>query len=121
MKSVVFGAIGLGCLLLLGSGVWTTLFPAKSSWTAEKEARWSDVQRKLYDMSFVVHGKQRIHSGPDPGTLKAEYEELKKQNEILKEEFENITKRPQTVATFLKWSGVSLAVLGIIGWYAVKD
>jgi hypothetical protein len=117
----IFGAIGLGFVLLLASVAWSKLFPATSSWSPEKAARWIEVKNRIYDLSFTIHGRSRPHGGPDPATAKQEYEELQKENEQLTADFESAASRPNTISSILKWSGVSLAALGIIGWYALKD
>jgi hypothetical protein len=53
--------------------------------------------------------------------LKAEYEQLKKENAELDAEYTSAADTPKTVARFLKWTGLSLALVGIIGWYAVSQ
>ena len=56
MKSaIVFGLIGIGALLLVLSGVWTTIFNGKSTWTPEKSARNSEIKSKLYNLAFVLN------------------------------------------------------------------
>ncbi len=57
--AIVFGLIGVGALLLLLSGVWTTIFSGKSAWTPEKAARASDVKSRLYNLAFVVNAPGR--------------------------------------------------------------
>jgi preprotein translocase subunit Sss1 len=120
-SSAALGAVALGFLLLVGGGVWTKLFPGTSSWTPEKAARWSEVKDRVYTLSFVVHGKPRMHAGRDSASVKQEYDALLKENEQLKAEFESVATRPNTISKVLKWAGISLAVIGVIGWYAVKN
>jgi hypothetical protein len=62
-----------------------------------------------------------MHRGPDLGPIKAEYEQLKQEHELLKSEFESAAVRPNTIAKVLKWTGISLAGIGVIGWYVVKN
>jgi hypothetical protein len=121
MKSAVFGAIGLGFLLLILSGLWSTLFPAASSWTQEKADHWIKVKQRLYELSPLIHGRYRPHGGPDPATIKAEYDSLQKENEQLSADYESTASRPNTIASVMKWSGMALAIVGIVGWYAVKN
>jgi hypothetical protein len=120
-SSVLLVAICLGFVLLASSFLWTTLFSAKSSWTPEKAERWSQVKSRLYDLGFLMNTKVRMHAGPDPATLRTEYEELEKENQLLAAEFSSVSSRPHKIANLLKWSGIALAVVGIIGWYAVKE
>jgi hypothetical protein len=122
MKSAVFASIALGFVLLIGSGLWTTLFPGTNSWTPEKGSRWGQVKDRLNTLSFIVHRPAgTMHAGQDIGPLKAEYAQLQKEHEQLKAEFETASTRPNVIAAVLKWTGISLAALGIVGWYAVKN
>ncbi len=123
MKSgVLLGMIVVGFLLLGLSGLWSTLFPATARWTPEKSHRSSEIKSKLHNMSFIVNAPHpQLHSGQDLGQLKAEYEQLKKENEQLNADFESAAGTPRTISTILKWSGLTLATIGIIGWYAVSQ
>jgi hypothetical protein len=120
MKSAVVGIMGLGFLLLLLSGLWTTLFPPTSRWTQEKADQSAKIKNRIYNLAFTVNAPNpSMHSGQDIGPLKAEYEQLKKEDAELNADFASATETPKTVSNFLKWSGISLAVIGIFGWYAV--
>lgn len=123
MKSaIVLGAIALGFVLLIASFLWATLFPPTRSWTLEKAARLSEVKAEINNLGAQIYkASNRTYGGPDPGTLKAEYDGLLAEFETLKADFESATEAPRTVTTLLKWSGISLAILGIIGWYAVQQ
>jgi hypothetical protein len=125
MKSaVVFGVMGTGLLLLILSGVWNSLFPGTSSWTAEKSKRLSDIRNQLHNLAFSVNepaGRVSMHSGPERGMAKQEYDELKKESDALRAEFQSAHDRPKTTAKILKWTGISLVGVGIVGWYAVKN
>jgi hypothetical protein len=111
-------------LLIMLSGLWPTLFPGTSRWTPEKAARWAVVKDRLHNLSFVVHapsGRVNMQRGPDPASAKAEYDTVKKEADELRAEFESAYESPRTASKWLKWSGISLAVVGLIGWYAVKN
>ena len=62
-----------------------------------------------------------MHAGQDIGKLKAEYDELQKEVTQLNADFTSAAETPHTVAKFLKWTGISLAAFGLIGWYAVNQ
>jgi hypothetical protein len=122
MKSaIVFGAIILGFTLLVLSSLWAKLFPATSSWTPEKATRSAEVKDRLNNLSFMMNRPPSMHRGSDAGTLKAEFDQLMKENEQLNTEFQTAYDRPNTVSRVLKWSGISLSIVGLIGWYAVKN
>ena len=123
MKPVFFAVIGLGLLLLILSGAWTTLFPGTSSWTPEKSAEWTKIKDRLHNLAFVVGSATApsMHSGPETSQAKQEYDRLKIEHHALAAEFESIHDRPYLVAKILKWSGISMAFVGIIGWYAVSQ
>ena len=124
MKNIAFGILGLGLILVLLSGLWTTLFPGTSAWTPEKSAEWTKVKDRLHTLKFVVNAaaaKPSMHSGEDTAQAKQEYEQLKVKHEELSKEFYGIHDRPYTIARILKWSGISLAAVGLIGWYAANQ
>jgi hypothetical protein len=62
-----------------------------------------------------------MHSGPETGAAKAEFEQLQAKHAELTAEFTAIYERPHTIANVLKWSGISLAIAGVIGWSAVNQ
>jgi hypothetical protein len=122
MKSaIVFGAVILGFTLLILSSLWVKFFPATSSWTPEKAQRSAEVKDRLNNLSFLMNRPPSMHRGSDTGTLKAEFDQLMKENEQLNTEFQTAYDRPNTVSKVLKWSGISLSIVGLIGWYAVKN
>ena len=123
MKSVVvYSLIGVGLLLVVLSSVWNTLFPGTSRWTPEKATRSAEVKDRLHNLAFVVNApKPNLQRGQDLGQLKAEFEQLKKENDALNADFSAASETPKTVATIFKWSGISLAAVGLIGWYAANQ
>jgi hypothetical protein len=120
---IVFGTIGVGIVMLLLSGIWTTLFPATSTWTDEKAQRQAEIHRRLHNLAFVVGSSQppSMHSGKDTGQAKKEYDGLKKEADDLANEFSTAHDRPQTTAKVLKWTGISLTIIGIVAWYAASQ
>jgi hypothetical protein len=123
MKLAATGAISLGLLLLLLSAAWTSIFPASARWTPDKEEQAQKVKSRLHSLSFVVDNPKYVstHSASETGKTKAEFEALKQENEQLNADFSSAYGGPRTTAKALQWSGISLAVVGIIGWYAVNQ
>jgi hypothetical protein len=123
-QAVVFGAIGVGLLLVVLSSMWVTLFPGTSSWTEEKAARWAQVKDRLHNLSFVVNappGSIRMHGGRDYGEVKTEYDQIKAEATQLQADFDNAYNSPRKMSSILKWTGISLAGIGIAGWFAVRE
>jgi hypothetical protein len=125
MKSaVVFGLIGVGLLLLFASGVWVAIFPGTSKWSPEKDQRLSEVGTRLHVLRFKIgtaEANPSMHGGPDLIQAKAELASLTEENKSLTDEFRGIQAKPHTVSKFMKWSGISMALVGIIGWYAISQ
>lgn len=125
MKSViVFGMIGVGILLLLMSGVWSSLQPGTSAWTSEKDQQLSQASDKMHLLTAKIASAEShpsMHGGPDLPKAKAELAALVDENKALVNEFKGIQARPNRIAAFMKWSGISLALIGIVGWYAVNQ
>jgi hypothetical protein len=57
----------------------------------------------------------------DPAALEAELAKLTEESDQLNAEFQSAYDRPNTISSVLKWAGISLAGIGIVGWYAVKN
>jgi hypothetical protein len=124
MKQIVSGLIGLGVLLLLTGVVWANWFSGGSGFTLEKAERWNEVKNRIHNLAFVVNappGTIKLHKGQDIGQAKAEFEALKKESEQLEAEYSGAYESPKTTAKVLRWTGLSLAVIGVIGWYAVNQ
>jgi hypothetical protein len=122
MKSTIgLGVFLLGFGLLILSTSWNTLFPPTSSWTNEKAERSAVVKARLAELAGVLRSPSRMHSGPDPGEAKAEFDKLIVENNELNSDFESVAAKSATIPKLLKWTGISLAAVGIVGWYAVKD
>jgi hypothetical protein len=122
--AVVFGTIAVGLLLLVLGSLWQSVFTGASSWTLEKDARWTEVKDRLHVLRFAIGDGERrasVHGGPDLVKAKTEFNALKEENDRLTEEFNGIRDRPNVMSKIFRWSGISLAALGLIGWYAVKQ
>jgi hypothetical protein len=123
-SSVSLGIFAFGIVLLLFSGVWATLFPGTSTWVPEKAARHSEIKDRLHNLGYVVDNATRqnnVHRGSDPGPAIEEYKRLKKEFDELNADLQTAQDRPNTVSSVLKWTGLSLAAVGIIGWYIAKN
>jgi hypothetical protein len=124
MKIVAYGLIGLGFLLLVLSSAWISMFPGTSSWTMDKDERWSQVKNRLHVLRIAVGNGETspgMRTAPNLATARKELEALKQENERLAAEFQGIQSQPHTVSRILKWTGISLAAIGIVGWYMFKD
>ena len=120
--AVAMGAVLLGFLLLVASTLATRIFPPTSTWTEEKAARSAEVKARIAYLGGIVNSRRpRLHGGVDPASAKVEFEALKKENEELNAEFQSAQDKPNTLARILKWSGIALAAVGIVGWYAVRE
>jgi hypothetical protein len=116
MKAILpVGAVGLGLFLLLLSGFWSLLFPAASTWTDEKAQRMSALTGEVHTLLFqsvAARKQQGKYKGQDPTKIQAKYDQSQAELEALREEFEGIRDRPQTITTYLRWSGTVLVLLG---------
>jgi hypothetical protein len=124
MKPVFFGAIGIGLLLLVASAAWVALAPGSSNWTQEKEERLTKVGNRMHALQFQVGNAEAnpsMHGGIDLPKAKIELAALKDENKELMDEFKGIQAKPYTISKFMKWTGISLALVGVVGWYAVNQ
>jgi hypothetical protein len=122
--AIATGLAAFGFLLLVLSAIWSHVFSGSSQWTLEKDTRWKEIKNRVHVLQFTVgQGEARpsMHGGPDLLKAKDELAALMKENDELTAEFSGIQRRPQIMTKALKWSGISLAILGIIGVYAVNQ
>lgn len=107
--------VGIGIPLLLLSFLWSTFFPPGSSWTDEKATRMSELTReshKLLYASTAAEKSRSMKSEESAAELKTRYKEATEELKALREEFENQRDAPQTVATYLRWTGIGLVLIG---------
>jgi hypothetical protein len=117
MKSVVaIAVLGLGVLLLVFGSLWATLFSGTSSWTEEKVERNAQVKSRMNDVAHLL-----LRPTSNKTTLQAEMDALTKENDELNAEFTSATESPKSMSKYMKWAGISLAVIGVIGWYSVNQ
>jgi len=118
MKLATIGILVIGLLFVGLSGVWSSLFPATRSWTPEKSQRLGQVKDRITNISFIINNPNNTK---DTSALKSELEKLTQEDQQLSAEFNSAASRPNTVSKFLKWTGISLAIVGIFGWYATNQ
>lgn len=118
MKIAAMSAIAFGILLLVVGSAWTSIFRAESTWTDSKAERLVAVQARI---PYLGAQTKRLRPGPDLTKTQDELDALEKEKAELSNEFNSVTKRPSATAKFLRWSGISLGLVGIIGWYAVNQ
>ena len=107
--------VGIGIPLLLLSFLWSTFFPASSNWTDEKAVRMKELGREAHKLMFASEAaaaNNDMKSGESAAELKARYKETQKELKAMREEFESQRDSPQTVATFLRWTGIGLVLVG---------
>lgn len=121
MKSgVTIGLIVLGAVLFLMSGVWTSIFNGRSTWTDEKARRRSEIQSRLSTIGFL-QDRPATQGGPANAAMNKEAQDLIAERDALALDYAAAHDSPILVATILKWSGLSIAAIGAFGWYAVKQ
>lgn len=121
MKNASLVAVCLGVILLALSAIWTTLVPGNSDWTPEKADRWTEIKSRMHNLAPRIHdpaGNVSMHSGEELAQLKQEFDTLQVEHDELQAQFHSAATRSSRIAQVFKWAGVSLAIMGIIGWYA---
>lgn len=120
MKVGIGIAVVLGLAMVLLSTVWSSISGARSSWTDEKATRSADVKARLPYLGAIVNSPGK-HSAAEVQKAKAEFDTLMAENQQLNEEFTAAAETPHTTAKILKWGGIALACVGLVGWYAVNQ
>jgi hypothetical protein len=123
-SAIVMGLIGVGVLLVIISGVWASMFPGTASWTPEKAERLTELRRTLHNLAIAASsqpGSINPRVAASPAAAKADYDRLKPECDALLAEVKATSARPNNTATMLRWTGISLAGLGLVGWFAVRQ
>ena len=68
-----------------------------------------------------AQNKPSMTRGENPAVLKEKADGMLKELKTLQSEFTSAVDGPQTMSTVLKWSGVGVMALGIVGYVATKD
>lgn len=107
-------AVGVGVAMLCLSAVWPLVFPASRTWTEEKAQRMAELSGQAHELGFKsVAAKQR--PGGDPVAARKEYEAVRAELDKMQAEFENQKDAPNQVATWLRWAGAAVTLLGGAG------
>ena len=114
-SSLPLVAVLLGLLLLILSPLWGLIFPATNTWTEEKARRMTELGNEAHALLFQAiraESRPNMKGGKNPAELRAKYNETKAELDALKAEFEGKRDRPKTIATYLRWSGIALVLIG---------
>lgn len=124
MKAIPPAAIGIGFLLLVASALWPVLFPATRTWTDEKSRRLKEIgaeeQALVGKIEYLQH-RPSMTSGENPAVMKEKADKLREEREALQADLTAATEGPAQASAFLKWTGITVLVLGVIGHLATKD
>lgn len=121
---IAAGLISIGVVLVVLGSAWATMFPGTSSWTPEKAERLTELRRTLHNLAIAAGSpanEVNARVATSPVQAKAEYDRLKPECDRLLAEVNTASASPNRTASMLRWTGISLAAVGIVGWYAVRQ
>ena len=124
MKIFPLAAIGIGLILLVGSGLWPVLFPATRTWTDEKSRRLKELaaqEQLLLGKLEIAQHRPKMTGGQNPAMMKEQADEIRTEREALQAELTAATTGPEKMSSMLKWSGIVVLALGIVGHLATKE
>ncbi|TWU22568.1 hypothetical protein [Bythopirellula polymerisocia] len=118
MKAAIsLGTFGLGVICVALSLIWGLIFPATNQWGPEKAAALSSLSDEVHKLMFqavAAEENPRSYKGGDPAEVQAEYREKKAKLAEMQQELESIKDSPQTSASYLRWTGIALVVVGAV-------
>lgn len=110
--------------MMICSVIWPVLFPATRTWTDEKSRRLKELSGKTqFLMGKIEYAKSNpsMTRGENPAEMKQRADKMMAELKTLQDEFSGAVDSPKTVSTVLKWSGVGVMALGVVGYLATKD
>ncbi len=107
-------ALGIGIPLVLLSILWSSIFPASNSWTEEKSKRMTELALQTQQLMYKVVKAENndLKSGENPAEINEKYRASKKELEQLQNDFETQRDKPSTIASYLRWAGIALVIVG---------
>ena len=118
------GIIIVGLLVLLLGLSWSSLFPPAREWTPEKNDKLTNLGTEITRLRFAIvqaENNPRMHSGESAAELKAQHVELRKEYDVLQEEFENARDKPVATGSTLKWLGIIITAGGALFVFANRQ
>lgn len=123
MKSLIPGiAVAVGLTLLVGSVLWSVLFPASRGWTTEKGARMTELSAKAHSLGFeLVAAEQQTHRrGRSYSEVKAEADQTSAELKVLRDELNGKVAAPNRASSILRWSGCAFVIVGAFVMMATR-
>ena len=121
---ISYGVMGLGALLLVTSIAWPMVFPSTSYWDQADEDQLEEIQSKVHNLSYLV---AQAEQQTDPrknkmsGEKMMEYRELKVKAQEMLDERDAAIQRPGFISSLLRYTGLGGLVVGVIGYYVVRE
>ncbi len=109
-------AAGLGLALVVLSLMWGMLFPPEDIWTVDKSRRMSELTERAHLLHIKVKKAQRQPLTASAGQDAEEYRKVTEELAALKLELESAKSRPETMTLGLRWGGLLLTALGLVGF-----
>ncbi|BBO32779.1 hypothetical protein PLANPX_2391 [Lacipirellula parvula] len=107
---------------MAASLLWGTIFPAERSWTEEKSQRMTELGTQAHQLGGARDSARRrpnMH-GRSVSEIDSEYQKVTAELEQLRVEFEEQRDAPKRVSGVLRWLGIAIIVIGVVGNYASR-
>ncbi len=108
-------AAALGLVLVVMSLLWGVFFPPEDTWTVDKSHRMSELTERAHLLHIKVKKAERKPLTADSGRDAEEYRAVTTEFATLKSELESAKSRPETVTLGLRWGGLLLTAIGLLG------
>ena len=114
----------VGILLMMASAVWPLAADGRSRWTPDKAARFEEIGAGLHELSHA-----RAHASPSHHHDEQEHEHdasrelaaAQRAYQQLARELDAVRAGPQRTAGWLRWTGIGIAAVGSLGYWARRE
>lgn len=115
------GLISCGLILLGVSYAWNLIVPQEAVWSSEQALENADASAGLHEMTHIAaHSDISKDADAKKQQVKDELAAAQQRFETSRSDLDRARDVRQTTAQVLRWTGISIAVIGVMRYLAIR-